>query len=120
MTNRNRPNDLKQNLCTVERPDNLPSRRQALIALGQVVYAARTQDGCVKIGCTSNLYQRLAQLGADDLLGFTQGNFDDEAKIHAGLVDHRARGHEYYHPTPEVLAVVNEMRERFNLPHVAA
>jgi hypothetical protein len=119
-TNRNRPNALKQNLCEVERPGAQMSKRQALMSVGRVVYAARLTDGCIKIGCTSNLYQRLNQLAATELLGFTPGDFDDEALIHAGLVEHQARGREYYHPTAIVLEVVNEMRERFNLPALVA
>ena len=97
------------------------ARAKALRALapGQVVYAMALADGAIKIGCTGNLYRRRKELGRRaEILGFIPGDFDDEKAIHAELKPHRARGHEYYRRTPEVLAVVNAMRDAYNLPHL--
>lgn len=55
-----------------------------------------------------------------EILGFVPGTTDDEQAVHASLRPHVAHGVEYYHPTAAVMAVVNEMRDRFNLPHIAA
>lgn len=91
----------------------------------QVVYAAHIGP-VIKIGCTGNLALRLATLKsynsahAVDLLGFTFGDFPDEAEIHKQLRDHVARGREYYHPTAEVVSVVNGMREGYGLPPLTA
>ena len=124
MTNRNRT-EPKRNLCTVERHEAQPSRRAALITLGAVVYAVRLNDGCIKIGSTTNLYQRIASLGtsnasAVELLAFTPGRLFEEALIHDALGNSLARGREYYHPTQEVLDVVNEMRGSLGLTSIAA
>lgn len=98
------------------------SRRQALLALGRVVYAVRLSDGVIKIGCTSNLDGRVRTLvslsGGGELLAFRPGTEDDEQDIHAELKPHRARAHEYYHPTPAVIAVVNDMRRELGLEAV--
>lgn len=87
----------------------------ALVQGRQVVYAFRLADGTIKIGCTSNLRARRNHYVGSDILGFMFGDYEDEQAIHVELVQHRARGHEYYHPTPEVLAVVNDMRDTFGL-----
>lgn len=44
---------------------------------------------------------------------------DDDQRLHASLVPCVARGREYYHPMPEVLAV-NELRAATNIPPVTA
>jgi hypothetical protein len=94
---------------------------RALTAGNQTVYAARLADGIIKIGCTSDLARRRSMLGVGaEIVAFIDGGFDDERAIHNQLAAHRARGVEYYHPTSEVLAVVNTMRDRFNLPPIAA
>jgi hypothetical protein len=99
-------------------------RAQALRALTMnesVVYALRLNGGIIKIGCSASLHnrRRFVEAGAE-ILAFRFGTYEDEQAIHASLVPHRARGREYYHPTAEVLAVVNDMRDDFNLPHLAA
>lgn len=89
---------------------------QSLVGDAQTLYAFRTRDNLIKIGCTRRLAKRRSEVKGKQLLGFMPGDFDDEAEIHASLAPHVARGLEYYHPTPEVLAVVNVMREPFGLP----
>ena len=89
-----------------------PSLR-ALQAGERVVYAMRLPDGVIKIGCCKDLANRSSMLHGQ-ILGFRFGDFEDEKAIHATLVKHRARGREYYRPTPEVMAVVNELCRRCN------
>lgn len=95
-------------------------------SLGSVIYAARLDDGTIKIGWTRHFGHRLRMLKHAvkqdvELIAFRFGDFEDEQAIHAGLIPHRIEGkQEFYRPTPEVLAVVNEMRESLNLPHIAA
>lgn len=79
--------------------------------VGPVVYAIRTKDGLIKIGHTANIYERALGLGGlKSILALRPGTYDDEQAIHRSLIAHRAKAREYYHPAPEVLAVVNEMR----------
>jgi hypothetical protein len=101
------------------------SRRAAMKALGSVVYAARLDDGTIKIGWTEHFDERLYYLKQHTkqtvkLIGFQSGSREDEQAIHATLAEHRSQGREYYHPTPEVIAAVNSMRDVFSLPHIAA
>jgi len=79
----------------------------------------------IKIGWTEHFGDRLRWLKSYvqqdvELIGFQFGSRDDEQEIHADLRSFVARGREYYHPTPEVLAVVNAMRESLNMPPLAA
>lgn len=43
-----------------------------------------------------------------------------EAAVHAELRRSLAHGREFYRPTPQVLAAVNRMRERFDLTPLIA
>lgn len=96
------------------------SKPAALRALGEVVYAVRCGD-IVKIGHTTDLAARCWGLRATEVLGFViGGTYDDEQQLHARLIEHVHHGREWYYPTPGVLAVVNEMRERLGLEPVAA
>ena len=99
-------------------------RAQAIAALTagrSVVYAMRLPGDTIKIGCSRNLASRRRCVHADaEILGFMFGEYDDEQAIHAALRSSRERGREYYRPTPEVLAVVNQMRDEFNLPHITS
>ena len=93
--------------------------------IGAVVYAARLDDGVIKIGWTQRFGDRLRYLKHHDqqdveLLAFRGGTLDDEKAIHAALVEHLHHGREYYAPTPEVLAVVNDMRAVLNMPPLTA
>lgn len=105
------------------------SRRKVMDTLGSVVYAARLADGTIKIGHTEHFGDRLRCLKAYtgqevELLAFQYGTFEDEQAIHATLVEHRTditvQAREYYHPTTEVLTVVNDMRAALKLPSLAA
>lgn len=93
-----------------------------LQALGSVVYAVRTKDGLIKIGCTTDLARRARQVGygMKSILAWRVGTVEDEAAIHASLNGLAARGHEWYPWDERVLAVVNEMRGELGIPPVAA
>lgn len=96
------------------------ARRTSVRALsadvGSVVYAARLSDGTIKIGYTADIYKRMAKLGGmSAILALKPGGLDEEQAIHRTLTEYRAHGHEYYHPVPEVLAVVNEMRMAYGM-----
>lgn len=95
-----------------------PARAQALRALntaGPMVYAIRTRDGLIKIGFSADVATRRRRIG-NDLLAVAFGGRTEEQAIHDRLGDyHRARGREFYYPTLEVLAVVNEMRADLGL-----
>jgi hypothetical protein len=89
---------------------------RALIGDRSVVYAIRLRDGIIKIGCSANVRSRRNFYTGSEIVGFRFGDYADEQAIHAQLRSSVARGREYYHPTAEVLAVVNDMRQDFNLP----
>jgi hypothetical protein len=84
-----------------------------------MLYACRLPDGLIKIGCSRDISQRRKWLRGE-MLGFMPGEFSDELAIHHSLADSVARGREYYHPTPAVLSVVNEMRQSLGLTPLAA
>jgi hypothetical protein len=97
----------------------------ALRLLGPVVYALRLDDGVIKIGYTTNLEDRrhtvCKQSGSQsaEVLGFRiGGTYAEEQAIHDSLRAHVAKRVEYYHPTAEVMAVVNDLRSTLDLPHV--
>lgn len=92
---------------------------RSLTAGRSVVYAMRLPDGTIKIGCSAQLWRRRCTLRGE-VLAFVNGTRIEEQAIHRTLTAHLARGREYYRPTPAVLAVVNDMRKRFNLPPLAA
>lgn len=96
--------------------------RALLAGIDSVVYAVQFPDGTVKIGCSGNLAQRIRNFRGKggEVIGFRAGDFDDEKAIHDSLIAYRVRGREYYRPSIEVMAVVNAMRDEWNLPHVAA
>lgn len=101
------------------RPDtNAITRGAALKAVGTVVYAVRVGD-LVKIGHTGDLANRVSGLRAGEVLAFMPGTRADEQALHDRLTEHVHHGREWYYPTPDVFAVVNEMRERLGLEPVA-
>lgn len=95
-------------------------RNEVLRALGPVVYAMRMPGRVIKIGCTSDLATRAQSLGAVEILAFRPGTYADEQSIHSHLVAHRHHGREWYHPTVEVMATVNQMREDLGLDPASA
>lgn len=78
----------------------------------ELIYAIRCPDGVIKIGHTRDLMARRRHFDSapDAILAIKPGTYDQEQAIHARLKPSLARGHEYYHPTPDVLAFVNGLR----------
>lgn len=78
----------------------------------ELIYAIRCKDGTIKIGWTKDLYHRRRDLNMafDAILAVRPGTYEDEQALHDRLNPSVARGREYYHPTPEVLAYVNDLR----------
>lgn len=106
------------------RPGQALGRCEAMNAAGPVVYAARLDGGIVKMGHTARLGDRLRYLrhhaGSDsvEILAFAPGTEADEQAIHGRLSEHLARGREYYHPVPEVMAEVNALRARLGMGYL--
>lgn len=97
---------------------------QAIRALqgdSSLIYAVRTGDDLIKIGCTSNFAERRHRIkgGTAEILALKPGTFADELAIHHSLKGHATDGREYYFPSPTVLRVVNEMRVPLGLDPIA-
>lgn len=80
------------------------------------VYAARavSGEGPIKIGCSKEPRQRLLKLMDYspvplELLASVPGNYGDEFALQTLLMAHHSH-FEWFHPTPEVLDVVERMR----------
>ena len=87
------------------------SRASLLRDLGPVIYFLRV-GGLVKVGFTRDLAQRLPDYPPDTaLLAWRTGaTLADEQALHEQLSPHTAARREWYHPTPEVIALVNQAR----------
>lgn len=86
--------------------------------IGQCVYAVRVKPDLIKIGCTTNLHQRIRTFGAtwSDVLLALSADFEYEAALHRRFAQHVARGREFYHPAPEIMAWINTERECLGFP----
>jgi hypothetical protein len=97
----------------------MPSQRAAskrLAVLGSVLYAAAIGGDVIKIGYTTDVVRRLDHLRSETgqgcrLLAIRFGTMDDEREVHQSLAAFRSHGREYYHPHPEVLALVDQWRQ---------
>lgn len=87
------------------------SRTRLLRELGPVIYYLRVGP-LVKIGYTGNLAGRLNNYPPDTkLLAWrTDATPEMEREIHASLTAHGAARREWYYPTPEIIAVINQAR----------
>lgn len=109
-----------------------PSQRQALKAVSMVFGAtlyAFTFGPFLKLGWTEHLDQRFYQLRhqaiargytAPEFLGFAPGTREDEGALHRSLAASVAEGREWYNPTPDVLAVINDWRDQLGRDPIAA
>lgn len=83
------------------------------------VYAAITREGAVKVGVSTNLMNRKKNIefgGTSHFIAMRPGDRADEKDLHRRLAEHRIAGtREYYYPYPEILPVINEMREWMGL-----
>lgn len=87
-----------------------------LAALGTVLYAVAVGGDTIKIGYTADVVRRLDHLRSETsqpcrLLAIHFGTMDDEREVHQSLAAFRSHGREYYHPHPEVLALVDQWRQ---------
>ena len=87
-----------------------------LASLGTVLYAVAVGDDTIKIGYTADVVRRLDHLRSETsqpcrLLAIHFGTMDDEREVHQSLAAFRSHGREYYHPHPEVLALVDQWRQ---------
>lgn len=89
--------------------------------VGPVLYAVRT-GGLIKFGFTTDAYERIRKYGdiRNSVLALKPGTRADETALHRSLRAHCAKGREYYHPTPEVIALVNEWRTALNFEPITA
>lgn len=78
----------------------------------ELIYAIRCPAGLIKIGWTKDVYRRRRDLNMafDAILAVRPGTYEDEQALHDRLSPSVARGREYYHPTPDVVAYVNGLR----------
>jgi hypothetical protein len=110
---------------TPDAADNLGNVTRGLLPL---IYAFRLEHGAagnrftvIKIGHTTNLDTRRRHLGAEwvDLLAIKPGTLADEQNIHRRIPNaHRAYAREYYLPTPQIIAMLDEWRAAYNLPPI--
>ena len=97
------------------------SLRAVSSLVGPVLYAVRVGD-TIKFGYTEAAYERLRKFPdfRSNVLALRPGTRADETALHRSLRPHIAHGREHYHPTPEVVEIVNEWRAALNLEPVAA
>ena len=92
------------------------SASKQIAAIGSVLYAVAVGDDTIKIGYTTDVVRRLDHLRSETsqpcrLLAIRFGSMDDEREVHQSLAAFRSHGREYYHPHPEVLALVDQWRQ---------
>ena len=98
-------------------------RRAALAELKDVVYCV-LHFGAIKIGTTTRLQARLAQLGCDwsDVLVIQPGGREREAELHAQFahlrVDGPGMGVEHFRYCPELVGYINDKRSEMQLPPI--
>lgn len=85
--------------------------------MGPVVYFIRCDDGLIKIGYTTQIHVRRSVYGPgwDRVLAVMPGTLAHEKACHALYREHLAKGREYFHPHPDLLAHINEIREHLNV-----
>lgn len=77
-----------------------------------VVYFIRVGD-LIKVGFSSDLSRRMKAYPPDaEVLAYYSGSFAEEQQTHQLLSAHRAKRREWYHPTPEVMAAVEDAKAR--------
>lgn len=99
-----------------------PSLTQLSRLIGACVYFIRCEDGTIKIGHTTNIAARKRKFGSgwEHILAIVPGTIDDEHALHGRFAEHLAHGQEYFHPVPELIEHINEIRERMGVEPIAA
>jgi hypothetical protein len=107
-----------------------PFQPVLLPTVNRGVYFAERDDGCIKIGQSGRIRQRLVQLRVDfksriRLLAVGESEYrnakwinryDIERRVHDEFREHHV-GHEWFRPTPELLALVAEVARTGVLPN---
>jgi hypothetical protein len=91
--------------------DELHRRRPANNEWRQGLIYALSFGSLIKIGFTTNLPQRLADLPHDELLGTMPGTLGQERKLHKSFDEHRHKL-EWYRDVPEIRAFIAENMTR--------
>lgn len=88
----------------------------------ELIYAIRCPGGTIKIGYTRELLNRRRHFDSafKAILAIKPGTYADEQALHAQLRESVAHGREYYHPTPEVLAFINDIRADLGVDPIAS
>ncbi|MCP2339180.1 GIY-YIG nuclease family protein [Actinomadura rupiterrae] len=104
-------------------PEATRKRRisEAFAALGPVVYFIRDGD-LIKIGHSGNLKTRRRAFTSDltAILAVTPGDRDLEQATHERFAAQRAKRREWYHPAPELIAHINDLRAAMNVPPITS
>jgi hypothetical protein len=87
---------------------------------GLLLYALRLPNGNIKIGCSSDVAERIRHIRHTEILALHRAERSDELAIHHLLRPDVVKGREIYAPTPAVLAVVNGMRAVMGAEPLAA
>jgi hypothetical protein len=96
----------------IEAPEPVPEERDLYSKDAQgTIYVVRSGD-LIKIGWTSNLVERLVTVNADAVLFYAAGTRAQEAEIQLRCNAHLAKGNEWFHDTPSMRALVDEIREK--------
>jgi hypothetical protein len=97
------------------------SLAEMCLELPPVVYFIRTEDDLIKIGHTVQLHKRRTRFGSGwrHILAIIPGSREDEAAVHARFSALLARGAEYFHPAPELIEYINEVRAKIGVGPVS-
>lgn len=82
-----------------------------------LIYFAR-RDSLIKIGWTSQIRQRMMALQGK-VLATEPGDIVRERQLHRRFSHLLAQGREWFHPQPELIAYVNELRDAAGAPPIA-
>lgn len=89
--------------------------------LGPVIYGVLTKDGLIKLGYTTDLWNRLYNYGIGmrnpkRLLMVKPGTLADEQIIVGRFAAHVVHGREYFRPAREILDYINSVRAEMGVP----
>lgn len=115
----------KRHMMTVDRKVGI--KREVLESLAPIVVATEARPDVqspgvvyfmlkgdlVKIGFTTDLKKRAANLKVDRVLAYFPGTMYDERTAHDAFAQWRSHG-EWFHATPECLAYIHRLTNRAN------
>lgn len=96
--------------------DKVSSYKKERSCLDKIIYFAQEQTGLIKIGITTNLFQRLNSLQMErntilNLLFHTTGNKIIETELHTKFSHLREEG-EWYRPDAELLEFIKNTKRK--------